>query len=103
MRIEHTRHSAYTFEDIFGILAHKERIRQEEILALRYQVAKMEHNKWSDVEYYQCHKWFAAIYDGMMEEPKDNPNYIRLKDLYHTAWMADYIMPNARFRERIYA
>ena len=100
LKLEHNKHTAYMFEDVFGVLAHKEHVKQEETQALRYQLAKMEHNKWNDQEYKSCHKFFAAIYDKVMEEPQDNPEYLRLKELYYMTWFKDYIMGKGNWRIR---
>lgn len=103
LKIEHETHSAYTYQDIFGVLQHQKHLVSEEIQALRYQEAKMQNNKWSDAEYFSSHKLFAADRDGVLDKTvwssADQLEYQRLQNLYYQTWLRDVIMRNRNFDE----
>jgi hypothetical protein len=100
LKIEHTKHTAYTFEDVFGILNHKKHIIDEETQALRYQIAKMEHAKWNDNEYKSSWTLFARDYDNMLDQTlwtdEEKQMYAELKDKYYMTWWKEVIMPNKK-------
>ena len=102
LKIEHTKHTGYTYQDIFGILDHRERIRDEHVDALRYQLAKMEKTGWDDAEYKSSHKLFAMERDGLLDKTawneKEQAEYQRLHDLYYMTWFKDVIMGNKNWR-----
>lgn len=98
LKIEHTRHRAYTFEDVFGILEHREHIKQEETQALRYQLARLEHNNWNDREYKSSWALFARDYDKQLDQTlwteQERQEYQKLKDRYYMTWWKEVIMAN---------
>lgn len=102
LSVEVNEHRAYTFEDVFGILAHKEQIQAEETDALRYQLAKMQHAGWDDVEYKSSHKLFGMDRDGMLDRSlwtdAEQQEYQRLHDLYYMTWFKDVIMGKKNWR-----
>jgi hypothetical protein len=102
LKIEHTKHTGYTYQDIFGILDHRLAIKTEETQALRYQLAKMEQAKWDDAEYKSSHKLFARERDGILDKSAwdefEQAEYQRLHDLYYMTWFKDIIMGNKNWR-----
>lgn len=100
LKIEHSKHRAYTFEDVFGILQHQEHIKQEETQALRYQLAKLEHAKWNDREYKSCWALFGRDYDKMLDQTQwteqEQEEYQKLKDRYYMTWWKEVIMANKK-------
>lgn len=102
LKIEHTQHRGYTYQDIFGILDHRLAIKTEETQALRYQLAKMEQAKWDDAEYKSSHKLFAMERDGMLDKSSwdefEQAEYQRLHDLYYMTWFKDIIMGKKNWR-----
>lgn len=104
LKIEHTAHNAYTFEDVFGLLNHRQRIKEEETQALRYTLNKLEHSGWNDAEYKSCHKLFAAIYDKMIDVSdmslEEQTEYQRLYNLYYDTWLKEEVMGNRKWRQR---
>lgn len=102
LKIEHTKHTGYTYQDIFGILDHKLAIKTEETQALRHQLAKMEQAKWDDAEYKSSHKLFARERDGILDKSAwdefEQAEYQRLHDLYYMTWFKDIIMGKKNWR-----
>lgn len=100
LKIEHTRHRAYTFEDVFGILQHQEHLKNEEIQALRYQLAGLEHANWNDREYRSSWSLFARDYDKNLDQTawsdEEQQEYQKLKDRYYMTWWKEVIMANKK-------
>lgn len=104
LKLELEKITAYVYHNPEEHQAHKQRIKEQEKDALRYQIAKMEHDKWDDNEYKSCHKLFSMDADKVLDmsnwDERDRQEYQRMKDLYYMTWFKDVYMGKKNWRMR---